>query len=153
LNLFEINQEIASCIDFDTGEIIDEEKLKSLQLDKHEKRRGYVFAIMNMTAAAKALHEQEVRFKQRRQATEKTVEWLKKTLQEDLDGETMHEAEFDINFRTVRSVNITDISKIPQKFLKHLEAQADKAALKTAIVSGTTIEGAELVDKKVMVIR
>lgn len=40
-NLYEINDDILSCVDMETGEVIDEDKLQQLQMKFDEKVRGY----------------------------------------------------------------------------------------------------------------
>lgn len=153
MTLYEINKEILTCIDMDTGEILDEEKLHNLQMDRHEKRRGYVFTIMNLSAAAKAYREQEERFKHRRERTEKTVKRLLDLLKDDLGGEEMHEPEFTVSYRASQAVEITNINKVPAKFITFPEPKADKNAIKAALKAGETINGAVLMNKRNMVIK
>lgn len=43
MRMFEFNQAIEDCIDQETGEILDPEKLASLKIERHQKRRAYGF--------------------------------------------------------------------------------------------------------------
>lgn len=152
MTLFDINKEIRDCIDLDTGEILDEERLRNLQIGRHEKRRNYVFAIMNLSAMAKACREQEERFKHRRERAKKTIKWLRDTLQDDLAGQTMTEPEFTISYRMSQVVDIQNEDMIPRKFTS-IEYKPDKNAIKTAIKAGEKVAGAILMNKQNMVIR
>ena len=37
MNLYEINREILACIDYETGEILDEGRLNSLEIEREKK--------------------------------------------------------------------------------------------------------------------
>lgn len=151
--LYEIKQEILDCISWETGEIIDPEKLEQLQIDKHEKLRNIAFVAINATADIAAYKEQEKRFKAKRTAAEKTLTWAKETLARELAGQKMKEAEFTISYRPSESVEIADGANIPPEFLKAREPDIDKVALKAALKDGAIIEGCQLVQRQNIQIR
>jgi hypothetical protein len=150
--LYEIKQDILDCIDMETGEITDPERLEQLQIDKHEKLRNIAFVAINATADIAAYKEQEKRFKAKRTAAEKTLAWAKETLSRELAGQKMKEAEFTISYRPSESVEIDEGADLPPEFLK-MKSEWDKAAIKEALKEGAVFEGCRLVQKQNIQIR
>lgn len=56
--LYEINEEILSCVDMETGEIIDAEKLGRLQMAFDDKVEGIALWIKNLLSDAAAIKEE-----------------------------------------------------------------------------------------------
>jgi hypothetical protein len=150
--LYEIKQGILDCIDFETGEITDPEKLEQLQIDKHEKLRNIAFVAINASADIEAYKAQEKRFKAKRTAGEKTLAWAKETLARELAGQKMKEAEFTISYRPSEVVEIDHDADLPAEFIK-MKAEWDKAAIKDALKEGAVFEGCRLVQKQNIQIR
>ena len=148
MKLYEINQEILSCIDLETGEIIAPEKLEALQMDKHEKLRNIAFVALNAAADAKAYEEQEKKFAARKKAAKATVEWAKATLAAELGGKKMKEAEFSISYRKSEAVEVADEAAVPDEFRIPQPDKIDRAALKAALKNGAVIAGAQIVERQ-----
>ena len=153
MKLFEINQEILSCIDLETGEIIAPEKLEALKIDKHEKLRNIAFVALNAAADAKAYEEQEKKFSARKKAAKATVEWAKATLKRELGGKKMKEAEFTISYRKSEVVEVADEAAVPDEFLVPQPPKVDKVGLKEAIKGGAVIDGVTIAEKKNILIK
>ncbi len=145
--LFEIKKDILDCIDMETGEIINADKLEQLQMDKHEKLRNIAFVAINATADIAAYKEQEKRFKAKRTAAEKTLAWAKETLARELDGQKMKEAEFTVSYRPSEAIEIDEGADIPPEFL-NMNPVIDKMSLKAALKEGAVISGCRLVQKQ-----
>ena len=145
--LYEIKQGILDCIDFETGEITDPEKLEQLQIDKHEKLRNIAFVAINASADIEAYKAQEKRFKAKRTAAEKTLAWAKETLARELDGQKMKEAEFTVSYRPSEAIEIDEGADIPPEFLT-MNPVINKMALKAALKEGAVISGCRLVQKQ-----
>ena len=60
--LYEIQEDILSCIDLKTGEIIDVERLHGLQMERRQKIRNIACWIKNLLADARAYEEEEKSF-------------------------------------------------------------------------------------------
>ena len=148
MKLYEINQKILECIDMETGEIIAPEKLKALQMDKHEKLRNIAFVALNAAADVKAYEEQEKKFAARKKAAKATVEWAKATLATELAGKKMKEPEFTISYRKSEAVEIADLNSVPDEFLVPQPPKVDKVGLKEAINGGAVIDGVTIAEKK-----
>ena len=148
MKLYEINQEILSCIDMETGEIIAPEKLENLQMDRREKLRNIAFVALNAAADVKAYEEQEKKFSARKKAAKSTVEWAKETLKRELAGKKMKEPEFSISYRKSEAVEIADLNSVPDEFLAPQPPKVDKTALKAALKNGAVIAGAQIVERQ-----
>ena len=148
MKLYEINQEILSCIDLETGEIIAPEKLEALQMDKREKLRNIAFVALNAAADAKAYEEQEKKFAARKRSAKATVEWAKETLKRELGGQKMKEAEFTVSYRKSEAVEVADEAAVPNEFRIPQPDKIDRAALKAALKNGAVIAGAQIVERQ-----
>lgn len=146
MNLFQIDEEIMSCVDMETGEIIDTEKLEQLTVDRDTKIENIACWIKNLSAEAEALKVQKQIFADRQKTAENKMESLKKYLSGYLDGEKFSTSKVAISFRKTARVNVTDITKIPEKYLKYAEPAPDKTAIKAAIKEGVDVAGAEIVE-------
>lgn len=146
MNLFQIDEEILECLDLETGEIIDTEKLDQLQMARDTKIENIACWIKNLTADAEALKAQKQVFADRQKAAENKAESLKKYLASYLAGQKFSTDKVAISFRKTSSVNVTDMSLIPEDYLKFAEPTADKTAIKKAIQGGIVVPGAEIAE-------
>ena len=60
MKLYEINEQIMACIDSETGELIDPNKLKDLQIAKDEKLENLALWYKDLLAEANALKEENI---------------------------------------------------------------------------------------------
>lgn len=146
MNLYEIDQEIMNCVDMETGEIIDPARLDELQMDRDTKIENIACWIKNLYADAEAFKTEKQSFADRQKAAENKAESLKKYLTNYLAGQKFSTPKVAISFRKTSSVNVTDISQLPEEFLKFADPTPDKTAIKNAIKAGTAVTGAEIVE-------
>ena len=64
--LYEIDEEILNCVDMETGEIIDVERLGQLQLAREDKVEGLPFGLKTCSSDADAIKSEEEKLAQRR---------------------------------------------------------------------------------------
>lgn len=149
MNLFEVDAEILEkCIDMETGEIVNEELLNELEMEKSKKLLNIGRWIKNLESDTEQLKAQEQAFKERRAAAERKIDSLKKYLAAYLNGQKWEsdDCSVAITFRKSESVNVLDESIIPTEYIKtKTETTVDKAGIKKALKEGKVIEGAELV--------
>lgn len=146
MNLFEIDRQISECVDFETGEIIDIEKLEALTMERDAKIENVALWIKNLEADAKALDEQEKAFKERKDKAKKKAESLKKYLASALDGQKLSTARCMVSFRKTSKVNVLDESVIPTEYMtEKVTREPNKTAIGAAIKAGMEIPGCELV--------
>lgn len=151
--LYEINQGIMDCVDMETGEIIDAEKLASLQIDRKDKIENIALYIKNLRADAAAYKAEKDEFAYRQKVAENKAESLTEYLASILSGKKVKADRFSISYRKSQSVAITDSDSVPDDYKIKQEPKIDKVAIKKAIKDGAEIAGAKLVDKQNIVIK
>lgn len=152
-SLYEINQEILNCVDMETGEIIDVERLGQLQLAREDKVEGIALWIKNLLSDADAIKSEEEKLAQRRKVNENKAKNLKEYLSKFLSGQKFKTPKVSISYRKSESVEVTDISKLDDDYLKFAEPTVDKTKVKKALKAGTTLQGVVLVENQNIQIR
>lgn len=153
MKLYEINQAILNCIDLETGEIIDTEQLDKLQMEREAKLENVACWIKELKAEAEALKAEKMAFAKRQQVAENKMESLKKYLAFALDGNAFKSTRASVTFRKSQAVEITDIYKLDENYLRYKEPEADKTAIKEALKAGQTVAGATLVENTSVIIK
>ena len=153
MKLYEIDQAIMNCIDMETGEIINEELLNSLQMERDEKIENVALWIKDLKAEAEALKAEKLAFAERQKVAENKMESLKKWLAYALNGEKFKSVRASVTFRTTDKVEIDDIYKLDENYLRYKEPEADKEAIKKAIKAGQEVAGATLVPSTSVIIK
>ena len=144
MKLYEINQSILECIDNETGEIIDADKLNELQIAKDEKLENLALWYKDLLAEANALKEEKETFAEREKAAKNKAESIKNYLSFVLNGENFKTTKCALSFRKSEKTVIDDIYSIPESYLKYSEPKADLTEIKKAIKNGEEIKGAHL---------
>lgn len=69
-------------------------------------------------------------------------------------GSSVQGAKGSVQFKTVRDVEITDVKKIPAKYLLNEKVMdALKTAVRTDVLNGTKVDGVKIVEKKTIAAR
>ena len=153
MKLYEIDQAIMDCIDMETGEIVNEELLNDLQMERDAKIENVALWIKELKAEAEALKAEKLAFAERQKVTENKMESLKKWLAYALNGEKFKTVRASVTFRTLDKVEIADIYKLDESYLRYKEPEADKDAIKKAIKAGQEVAGATLVSSTSVIIK
>lgn len=153
MTLYKIDQAILNCIDLETGEIIDTEQLDKLTMEREAKLENIACWIKELKAEAEALKAEKMAFAKRQQVAENKMESLKKYLAYALDGQAFKTTRASVTFRKSQSVEIADIYKLDENYLRYKEPEADKTAIKEAIKAGQTVAGATLVENTSVIIK
>jgi len=144
-SLYEIDQQIMSCVDMDTGEIIDMDKLSELQIERETKLENIALWIKNLKAEEAALKAEKDAFAEREKQTKAKREKLSEWLTGALNGEKMSTTKVSISFRKSESVKISDIDAIPMSYIvETITESPDKVAIKAALKNGLDVPGCEL---------
>ena len=156
-NLYEIDEKIlecvANCIDPDTGEIVSNEQLEALQMERQTKLENVALYIKNLKADAAMYKAEKQAFAERQAAVEKRAESLSEWLKNALDGQKFKTEKAEVSFRKTQKVEILDIWDLNEDLLKYSDPTPDKAAIKRAIKAGEEVKGAKLVDDISMTIK
>lgn len=145
MKLYEIDNAIMDCVDMETGEIIDVERLSTLQMERDQKIEGIGCWIKNLLSDAKALKEEKDNLAARQKSAENKAASLKAYLSSYLNGEKFKTAKVAISYRKSDSLDIAEGAAIPEKYLKYSEPTPDKIGLKAALKAGEKFPGISIV--------
>ena len=136
-------------VDPETGEILSDDEayeLLSNYIDEADKKTEWIAKeIKNLKAEAEALREQKRTFDQRIKAAENKAERLK-----NYDGS------ITISYRTSSNVvKVTELDSIEEKYFKtpHTESNLNKTMIKSDLLHGVEVPGAELIDKRSVIVK
>ena len=150
MTIYEINEEILNCIDLETGEIIDIDRLNDLQLERDAKIENVACWIKELKAEAEAIKAEKLVLAERQKVAENKAESLKKWLAYALQGEKFKTAKCSVSFRKTESVEVTDeglnnLMKEHDELLTYKAPEPNKTAIKNAIKNdGLSVQGVRL---------
>ena len=147
MNLYEINHEIMSCWDEETGEILDVQKFDAMQMALEDKLEAIGCYVKNLEAEAAALKLEEQAFAARRKRAENKAASLKNYLSGYLQGCPFETLRVKISFRKSESLELSESAVVPEEFLKYT-VDVNKAELKKAVKAGLVLDGVQLIQKQ-----
>lgn len=145
MTIFDIDQAIMACVDAETGEVIDLDKMNALQMERGEKIENVALWVKELDAEAKAIREEEKRLAERRKVNENKIASLKGYLSMALSGQKFSTPRVKISWRKSESVDIPDPEKIPASWYR-AKYEIAKDDIKAALKAGETVPGATLVE-------
>ena len=160
--LYEINQDILDCVDMETGEILDTERLNALQMERDRKLEGVALWEKDLMAEAAAVKEEADKLTARKKALDNKIEGLKNWLQFALDGEKLRTPRCNVYQTHSQRVYVADELQLisylkkqedPEKFLRFKEPELKKDEIKRALKDGAVIPGAALEETESVVIK
>ena len=160
--LYDIDQDILACVDLETGEILDTEKLDSLQMEREAKLEGVALWIKDLKAEATAVKEEADKLTARKKALDNKIEGLKTWLLMALDGEKLKTPRCNVYQTHNQRVAVADEPALiqflqtleePEKFLRFKDPELKRDEIKKALKDGTIIPGAELEETESVVIK
>ena len=149
MTIYEIDKEILNCIDPETGEIIDIDKLNELELERDAKIENVACWIKELKAEAEAIKAEKLALAERQKVAENKAESLKKWLAFALNGEKFKTAKCSVSFRKTESVEVTDeglsnLMKEHDELLTYKAPEPNKKAIKDALKDGLSVQGVRL---------
>ena len=108
MNLYQIDNEILSCVDAETGEILDVEKLEQLQMERDAKLEGVACWYKDLVADAAKIRDEEKNLAERRKVLENKAEGLKRYLSDALQGQKCQTSKCVVSFRNTPSVALPE---------------------------------------------
>lgn len=154
--LYELNEKLANFefdIDDETGEILNADALDQIELERDTKIENIALFIKNLKSDAEAYKKEKDAFYQKERVAKAKADRLKDYLESMLMGEKFKSDRVNISYRKSESLNIEPGAEVPEIYLKHLEPQVDKVALKEAIKAGAVMDGVSIIEKQNMQIR
>ena len=158
MKLYEIDNAIYECVNED-GEVIDQEKLETLQMERDKKIEGIACWIKELAAEANAIKEEKLKLEARQRVAENKVKSLKSYLAYALQGASFRTAKVSVSFRKTESVEVTpDVLENLMRggrddLLKYKEPEPDKTAIKQALKDGLSVEGVRLTQNTSAIIK
>ena len=147
-SLYEIDKGILECIDQETGELIDAERLGNLQMERSQKIENIALWIKNLESDALAFKAEKEAFADREKAAKTKAEQLKNYLADALAGQKFSSNRCAVTFRKSNKVEVLDVEKIPLEYLvSKVEVKPDINTIKSLLKEGQEISGCKLVEK------
>lgn len=164
MNLYEIDEVIELVIEKgfvvndETGEVILEtDDLNALRTDLDNKIDNIVSYVKNLEMLENGIDEEIKALQKRKKVAQNKADRLRKYVANFLifkDIKKFETARNKLSFRKSTSVNILDVSAIPQKFItEEVVKKISKTDIKTALKNGEFVDGAELLEKNNLVIK
>ena len=148
-NLYEIDHGILECLDMETGEILDPERLESLQMERDQKIEGVVCWVKNLLSDAEAIKAEREALADREAKCRKKADSLKVWLEKALEGQKFNTAKCAVSFRKSETVEITDVALIPAELLRvKTTVEANKTAIKALLKEGRDVVGCCLIENQ-----
>lgn len=144
-SLYEINSQILDCVDLETGEIVDIERLMTLQMERDNKIESVALWYKNLLSDAEQYKIEKENFAKKEKAAKNKAEQLKKYIADALSGEKFKTTKVAISYRKSEQVEIESTDELTEEYLKYTEPEPDKTKIKQAIKSGIEIPGCQLI--------
>ena len=158
MKLYEIDNAILDCIDLETGEVIDTERLDALNMERDAKIENVACWIKDLKAEAEAIKAEKLALAERQKVAENKVESLKKWVAYALGGQKFSTAKCAVSFRNTESVEVTEegleaLMKEHDELLTYKAPEPNKKAIKDAIKDGLSVAGVQLVQNVSTIIK
>ena len=160
--LYDIDAAILECVDMETGEIFDPEKLNALVMEREQKLEGVALWVKDLKAEAAAVKEEADKLNARKKALDNKIEGLKQWLLYALGGEKLKTPRCNVYQTHSQKLSVPDEPGLirflqtlnePEKFLRFKEPELKKDDIKKALKDGYEIPGAALEETESIVIK
>lgn len=160
--LYEIDQEILDCVDLETGEILDTERLDALQMERSRKLEGVALWVKDLKAEADAVKAEADKLTARKKALDNKIDGLKAWLLEALNGEKLKTARCNVYQTHSQRVAVPNEGELvgflqtlehPDRYLRFRDPELRKDEIKKALKNGFIIPGAHLEETESVVIK
>lgn len=152
MTIYEIDREILSLIDSETGEIKDFEYFCQLQMSRDRKIENTALLYKTLVAEAKAIGNEEKALADRRRTMEARAEKVKNYLDRILEGNKFESPKVAIKYRKSSRVEISDgfiawAARHNNSLLTYKAPEPNKIAIKNYIDGGGECQYAEIITK------
>lgn len=157
MKLYEIANAIANFepeVDETTGELLNADLLDRLNMARETKIESIALYIKNLNALAADIKAEKQNLDERMKATERKRDSLKRYLASVLAGEKFETGKCKISYRKSESVEVSDTfaewakQNAPDLVTETVTVEPDKKAIKEALKSGKTVDGARIVENQ-----
>ena len=160
--LYEIDQEILECVDLETGEILDSDRLTALQMERERKLEGVALWVKDLNYEAQMVKEEADKLTARRKALDNKIASIKNWLLWALDGEKLKTPRCNVYQTHSTRLSVADEAELinaiqtldePERFLRFRAPELKKDEIKKALKDGWTFIGASLEETESVVIK
>ena len=160
--IYEIDQDILDCVDEETGEILDTERLDALQMERETKLEGVALWVKDLRAEADAVKAEADKLTARKKALDNKIDGIKAWLLGALAGEKLKTARCNVYQTHSQKVVVPDEARLvsflqtlekPDQFLRFKDPELRKDEIKKALKDGYEIPGASLEETESVVIK
>lgn len=145
MKLWEIDDQIRSCVDYETGEIIDPEYLENLMMAREQKIENVALYIKELTYFTGVMESEIANLTKRKKAAENAVKGMKEWLVGACYQTKFETPRCKVTFRTSQETIIDNEVKIPDRYKSEkIVITVDKTAVKKAILAGEKVTGAHI---------
>ena len=146
MNLYEIDEAILTCINPETGEVDDLDRLTKLQMERDRKVENVACWVKNLRAESAALKTEADALLERRKKADEKADSLIRWLSEALNGAGFCTAKRDVSFRkSPGKLVVEDVNALPEEYtVEDVTVKPDKRKIKEAIRNGTDVPGASI---------
>jgi hypothetical protein len=146
-SLYEIERAILECVDLETGELIDPERLESLVMEREQKIEGVALWIKNLESDALAYKAEKEAFDKREKAALSKADSLKKWLAKVLEGEKFSTAKCAVSFRKSTKLEVLEPDNLPKALMvETITTKPDANAIKALLKNGMEVPGCRLIE-------
>ena len=149
MNLYEIDAAILDCVDMETGDILDLEKLEALEIERDSKISNLACWVKELRSDAAGIKAEKDALDKRMKAKENLADRISNYLEKFLNGAKFEDSRCAISYRKGESIEIAedlDLNTLLDD-CKKITVTANKTAIKEALKSGAKIDGCTLVVK------
>lgn len=159
MRLYEISEALRAVLeggfvfDEETGEVLfDSSNLDDLTASYEEKMEACAIIKKECDADAAAIREEEKKLAERRHRLEKKSDSMADYIARNMIGDGLQTPKVSLSWRKSKSVVIEDESAIPSDFIE-MQPKISKKMIGEAIKAGEIVPGAEMVEKRNLVVK
>ena len=161
MNIYEIDQQIASLIDEETGELLDVHAFMDLQMERERKVENMVLWLKNLSAQSAAIKKEIDNLSERKRRADRKCESLKRYIAEILGGERFATAKCSVSYIRRKSLQVQDSANLVSwleenghsDLVVRKEPEVSKKSVTDLIKQGTEVPFAELVENTSLVVK
>lgn len=148
-NLYQIRREIEDFeyeVDEETGELLNALAWDELNMSFEEKVENIACFIKNLASDVLDFKAEEKQLAKRRRSKEKKIEYLKRLLTDNMNGQKFSTARCAVSFRQSEAVEVDNVDSIPAELkTETVRIKPDKNAIKALLRAGEAVKGCHLI--------
>lgn len=161
MTIYEIDNQIASLIDEETGELLDVQAFTDLQMEREKKVENMVLWLKNLSAQSAAIKKEIDVLTERKRRADRKCESLKRYITEILGGEKFSTAKCSVSYRRSKSLQVKDnaslVSWLEENGHSDLvvrnEPEVSKKSVTDLIKQGEEVPFAEIIENTSLVVK